>query len=1618
MADIKVGLDARSFNTEMAKVDKKLDGLATKSKKSTDKVESNFSKLKKSVFSLKGALIGLGSAFAIKSILTNIITIGAEFEKTMKIVQGVSRATEEQFKSMNEVAKQLGETTEFTATQAAEGLRFLTMAGIEATQAIAALPGVLDLATAGNLELGESADIASNAMTAMGLGAEDLSRINDSFIATTTRSNSTVRMLAESFRYVAPTANALGYDIERMNALLGKLHDSGIQGSMAGTQLNQALLRSQKLMAKMGMEGDVIDLLKRMNDEMWSVDDIMQKFAGRGGRAILVLKGMVGASDEAAGSIQKLEKDIRNATGEAEDLAVKMRDTTIGAFKELQSVIEGIALGSFEDNMGGFKNSIKGLTEEVRDSKDEFQALGQALLNLAEFGVKTIAVLSRVYDWGNLAYEVLNDVDKINLTPKMQFELDIKNAEKKVENLQEKFDRLQRRDPTSPKLEVIAKSIMGWKEQVVQSGKVLDFYVKMNKEEKDRVKNAKEIEDSFKASEKLFGIQAGQYSLIADKEKIIKENKIKTLSLIAKEAETQALIKKQLSSTGELQKKVNGWLNDSLNLYTQEEKKINSINKLFDDEEKRLSKIYGTEVDISKQRTDAIDLVKLYFETLNKAEGKEININEILKERIGYTTQEEKDLKAINEIYDKQIIKNKNNLDKIKELNKERGKALKTIKDYHDSALDNKQIYEADEKHFENIGKHQNNLIKAKIQGEKEYQDQLKETENKIKRISQNIGENFTQGLKAGIEGGFDGALDHIKNNFINAIGGLISDTVSNTIGKSISSSLVSSNIGSGLSQAIGTIGGVVGGVAGAGVGMGVDLITNFIESGKAKEKAERETSRQYIKSLNDLRESIEKNIIALERQTAADYKSHDWSEKMWEAQKDRTEKSETIGERPTLGNLWGDLSRRKEEIREWELTAQKIEDEYLAVMKSLRVDIIRDSEEIWKDLNNEYLSTFQIAQNGFKDKWTNIVDGFMDSLVIGEDGPIKETEKFKNLVGGIDDPIEQFKIIAGNMKDQFETISNMNLEELFVDFGLSDTDFSNPEMEEAIRLLEILIKDEIAFERKRFQTIQNAIKSGEEYTQSIRESTAPITALDSALESAQNHFHNIGATIREQDGTYEDLKENISNMHDSFDEIANKMNESAKKIKDGDVNEYLRELRGEITPLEKALDSMNTQFDSWEEDIRQLTNEENSLSLQRLEAEMEINKLYDAEGNLITTTSETSSSITELKNEIDDLSKGAIEALKGLNDMADRMKSLKEETFDKLFEDLEFKESGLSREDWVQKEIDRLFSLPALTEEEFSKAMGYVEEWYGFATDATQEQLEVIDAWDGVINKIKDLSNSIVSAQRDIRSSELNVAVPIKKLEDITPDYNELLKAAKGGDEAALNEYLSFASQYLQIAQDTFKSSEQYQSIYEQVMKDMDDLNTFIQSDDFAEKIYNETQTTNDELSKIDSNLDSTNLKLTSVRSELQSLRNKADQLSVTIDGVVTVHLASSSVEFGSTIVEATPTNIVPKEVAQFADMDLSEQLAFQSSFPSYGTGGVIQQPTFATVGEVPEAIIPLQNGAVPVRISGGMDNNKPINIIVEIGGEQFYTDIEKIADDVRVKAEKRNAGTTRIYQ
>ena len=160
------------------------------------------------------ALAGVGAALLAPAAIG--IKTFAQFEQSMANVQAVSGATKAEFAALTDVAKTMGATTVFTARESAQALGFMSMAGLEAAQSIKALPSVLDLAAAGNLELADAADIVTNVMAGYGIAADDVSKATDVLVTGFTSANTDLQQLGEAFKLAGPVAKAAGLALKRL----------------------------------------------------------------------------------------------------------------------------------------------------------------------------------------------------------------------------------------------------------------------------------------------------------------------------------------------------------------------------------------------------------------------------------------------------------------------------------------------------------------------------------------------------------------------------------------------------------------------------------------------------------------------------------------------------------------------------------------------------------------------------------------------------------------------------------------------------------------------------------------------------------------------------------------------------------------------------------------------------------------------------------------------------------------------------------------------------------------------------------------------------------------------------------------------------------------------------------------------------------------------------------------------------------------------------------------------------------------------------------------------------------------------------------------------------------
>ena len=318
--------------------------------------------------SFQAQLAGLLTGAALVGFSKNVVDVFADFDDTLRAAAAVMGATTEQFDRLGEAAEDMGRKTKFSASQSADALRLLGMAGLSVDESIAALPGVLNLAAAGGLELADAADIATNVVAGFNLEVQDLESVNNVLAKTFTSSNSTLQELGEGFKLVGPIAAGVGADFEDLVGALGKLHDAGLKGTIAGTSLRgamSALLNptndEKKLMEELGQRiGQTTIHVRDANGQFLGFAEITRQLeeAGLDGAEALKLfgdragPGMQALLSVGSRNLRDYIKTLKNAGGTTDEIAQRMEAGVGGAGRRMAAAFEGvkIALGkAFED---------------------------------------------------------------------------------------------------------------------------------------------------------------------------------------------------------------------------------------------------------------------------------------------------------------------------------------------------------------------------------------------------------------------------------------------------------------------------------------------------------------------------------------------------------------------------------------------------------------------------------------------------------------------------------------------------------------------------------------------------------------------------------------------------------------------------------------------------------------------------------------------------------------------------------------------------------------------------------------------------------------------------------------------------------------------------------------------------------------------------------------------------------------------------------------------------------------------------------------------------------------------------------------------------------------------
>lgn len=325
----------------------------------------------------------------------------AEFEETLLRVQGTigefkGEQAANNMRDISNKARELGASTEFTASQVGEGFNFLAMTGLDAAQSLAVINPILDLATAETMEFGKAADMATNILNQFGLQTEDATELTDNMMrvtnvlsATTSSANTNIRQLGEAMKYLGPNANALGIDLESTAAMVGILGDAGIQGTLAGRALGSSFARLAKPTVKM------VKTMKMLGNQIGKTT--LSLYDGRG--TVKDFGAFLGELEEATKGLSTAQKQgalvtmfgaeafqeinvllgktsegyIKyrteiTKTSKATDKAANKRQGLAFGIKEMKSAWDELALSIGDSGiLENLTKVVKSITEAIRD---------------------------------------------------------------------------------------------------------------------------------------------------------------------------------------------------------------------------------------------------------------------------------------------------------------------------------------------------------------------------------------------------------------------------------------------------------------------------------------------------------------------------------------------------------------------------------------------------------------------------------------------------------------------------------------------------------------------------------------------------------------------------------------------------------------------------------------------------------------------------------------------------------------------------------------------------------------------------------------------------------------------------------------------------------------------------------------------------------------------------------------------------------------------------------------------------------------------------------------------------------------------------------------------------
>lgn len=357
----------------------KLDNSLEEVESSAKKADDGFTMFKATLANLAADAI-MRAVDGIKNLVGNVIELGQNFTSTMSEVSAISGATGEDFEKLETCAREYGATTVFSASNAAEALKYMSLAGWDADQSTSALGGVLNLAAASGMELGAASDMVTDYLSAFAMEAGDAAYFADLLSYAQSHSNTTAEALGEAYKNCAANLNAAGQDVETVTSLLEGMANQGYKGSEAGTAMaaimrditngmkDGAIKIGETSVAVMDAQGnfrDLTDILTEVEAATNGMGDAERAVALSSTFTADSTKGLNLILNEGMDNIAGYEEELRGASGSAEEMANIMNDNLSGDVAAMNSAFEELGLKIYDALESKLRAGVQFITNGV-----------------------------------------------------------------------------------------------------------------------------------------------------------------------------------------------------------------------------------------------------------------------------------------------------------------------------------------------------------------------------------------------------------------------------------------------------------------------------------------------------------------------------------------------------------------------------------------------------------------------------------------------------------------------------------------------------------------------------------------------------------------------------------------------------------------------------------------------------------------------------------------------------------------------------------------------------------------------------------------------------------------------------------------------------------------------------------------------------------------------------------------------------------------------------------------------------------------------------------------------------------------------------------------------------